>query len=238
MSLSERLLAEIRAHAARDYPREACGLVVVTKGRRRYVPCRNLAERVEHFVLDAADWAAAEDAGEIVAVVHSHPNLPPSPSQADLASCEKTGLPWVIISWPTGAVHTFAPSGFRAPLIGREFVVGVHDCYALVRDHYREALGIDLPDLPRPPGEWWLKGIDFIRASLDAAGFWIAADAPRPHDMLIMQTNSPVWNHTGVLLDGGHLLHHFAGRLSSRDVYGGWWRKCTVAVARHKELAA
>jgi len=235
MRLPDAVLAEIREHAAREYPRESCGLVVVRRGKPAYRPCRNIAERNEHFVMHPEDQAAAEDFGAPLVVVHSHPDLPPLPSDADRLGCERTGLPWLIVNWPTGAVQTFEPSGWQAPLIGRQFAHGVLDCYTLVRDYYARELRIELPDFQRAD-EWWLKGQNLYLENFERAGF-VRVDGPaQPHDGLLMQVASAVPNHAAVLLPGGLILHHQMGRLSSRDVYGGWYRKCTVAVVRHREL--
>lgn len=234
MSLPETILTEIRAHAGRDYPRESCGLVIVRKGRRRYVPCRNIAEKNEHFVIHPEDYAAAEDAGEVVMVVHSHPNIAPQPSDADLVGCERSGVPWLIVNWPTGAIHEFKPSGYRAPLVGRQFSHGALDCYSLIQDYYAQELGITLPDFERPD-EWWLKGKNLYLEGFEKAGF-VRVDEPQQHDGLLMQVASPVPNHAAIFLGDGCILHHELHRLSSRDVFGGWYRKCTVAVVRHRSL--
>jgi proteasome lid subunit RPN8/RPN11 len=235
MKPSDKIMAEIRAHAERDYPRECCGLVVVRKGRHRYVPVRNVAERNEHFVMHPDDQAAAEDMGEVVLVVHSHPNLPPLPSMADLIGCEASGLPWLIVNWPTGAVHQFAPTGYVAPLYGRTFSHGVLDCYSFIRDYYRQELGTTLPDFARPD-EWWLKGQNLYLEGFAAAGFEKVDGPPKLHDVLLMRVSAPVPNHGAVYLGSGRIGHHQMGRLSSRDVYGGWYEKVTVATLRHGSL--
>ena len=85
MTLPPSIKEQILQHAQAEQPKECCGVVCVVKGRRRYFPCRNLAATPdEHFVMDPLDYANAEDQGEVVAVIHSHPTMNPKPSEADL----------------------------------------------------------------------------------------------------------------------------------------------------------
>ncbi|MDR2208810.1 MAG: C40 family peptidase [Azoarcus sp.] len=231
------LVPEVVAHAAETAPAECCGVAVVVRGRLRYLRCRNRA--AEDFEIDPADWAAADDTGEIVGICHSHVFVLPEPSMADLTMCEQTDVPWLIVNHPSGAYKIVTPSGWRAPLIGRQFRHGVLDCYTLVRDYYRETLGIDLPDFQRED-DWWLKGGDLYRQNFEAAGFVMIGDGDcrdlRVHDGLMLQVASPVPNHAAVLVEDGQILQHCHGRLSSRDVYGGYWRKHTTHVLRHRSL--
>lgn len=235
--MKDRTLKAIREHAAQQYPREACGLVIVAKGRERYVPCRNLAQGTEHFVMDPQDYAAAEDAGDVIAVVHSHPDAPATPSEADMVSCEATGLPWHILSWPADDFRTIEPSGYQAPLVGRTFAHGVLDCWSLVRDFYARELAIDLPDFERRD-DWWAKGENLYIEGYPKAGFvHLNQDTPEKiGDVILMQRRADVPNHGGVYIGNGLMLHHMHGRLSTREVYGGYWREITRCVLRHKTL--
>ena len=65
-------------------------------GAEHYWPCKNLSDEDDVFILDPMGYAAAEDTGKVLAVVHSHPGAPASPSEPDQKACSQYGLPWFI----------------------------------------------------------------------------------------------------------------------------------------------
>lgn len=221
-------------HAKAQAPREACGLLVIVKGRERYRPAENLAVGTDQFILHPADYAAADEAGDIVAIVHSHPATPCTPSQADLVSCEASGLPWHIVSVPAGQWHHMEPTGYQAPLVGREWSHGVLDCYSLIRDWYAQERGLHLPDFARRD-EWWMRGDDLYVEHFREAGFVEIDPADiEPGDGILMRVASPVTNHGAVYLGDNRVIHHVQNRLSCRDIYSDFWRQRTTHVLRHE----
>lgn len=224
-------------HAQREQPRECCGLAVIVKGRLRYWPCRNISVANLQFEIDPNDYADAEDAGEIVGVCHSHIYEAPLPSEADRVMCERTAVPWLIVNYPTGKHHQHNPQGYSAPLVGRTYTHGVLDCYELVVDYYRQELAITLPQFVRNDG-WWENGQNLYLENFGKAGFTCVGLAEhtdiRQHDVLLMRVASPVPNHAAIYLGENVILQHVYGRLSSRDVYGGYWLKNTTHVLRHQ----
>lgn len=230
--MRQKIISAILTHAAAEYPRECCGVVVQSGRRQRYVRCRNLApEPTEQFSLAPADYAAAEDSGTIVAIVHSHPDATTQPSQLDLAQCDLSQLPWIIASWPEGDIREVIPREGVKPLLERPFVHGIWDCYAIVRDWYQLERGIALPDFTRTDG-WWNRGENLYMAHYAEAGFVPASGELLVGDVIVMQVQAPEPNHAAVYLGDGIMIHHMYGQLSNRGSYGGYWQERTITVLR------
>lgn len=243
IGLTNELRAAMLDHAEHRAPEECCGLLFRVDGVLTYAPGENISPTPkEHFRLDPQTWALCEDHGEIVAVVHSHPEASANPSHADGVGCEASGLPWLIVGWPSSLIVQLQPSGWRAPLVGREFCFGVLDCWALVRDYYAWELAIALPDFEREDGFW--KAAEGrpvqhpIRDHMAEAGFSFIEGEPQPGDVLVMRYRSmDVDNHLAIYLGEGRILHTLAGRLSEVEMWGEALQRRTQGIGRHVEMA-
>ena len=231
----ESLKPEMLDHARQLTPAEACGLVAIVKGRQKYFPCTNLATGLGEFILDPKDYARVESLGEIVAVFHSHPKTAADPSEADKVSCESSGLPWVICNPDLETWVQFSPSGYQAPLIGRQYSYGVLDCVQLLRDWYKKEYGLTFPYLLPPNNSQDWHNNPYLYESLINLGFTeVDKETIKHGDLLLMclgRSQRP--NHGAVYLGDNLILHHLSGRLSSKDFYNEYWIKTTHSALRY-----
>ncbi|WP_082243381.1 C40 family peptidase [Xenorhabdus bovienii] len=188
--MRKHIIDTIIDHAKAEYPNECCGLVIQNSRKQQYIRCRNTAPLpTEQFSMHPVDYAEAEDVGTIVAIVHSHPDATTQPSQLDIAQCDLSQIPWVIVSWPESDIRTIMPTEGIKPLLGRPFVHGIWDCYAIVRDWYRLERDIDIPDFERSDG-WWERGENLYMKNYADAGFTECSSELQMGDVIIMQVTA------------------------------------------------
>jgi len=216
----EAVESAARADALSRFPRESCGIVV---GGAYHAIENVAADPGNHFEMPEGSWTYHPG---IEAVIHSHgPQYLLAPSADDMRHQIATAVPWGITRCDGVAaspVLWFGDCRLDDPLVGRDFVHGVTDCYAIIRSWYWQSRQIKLPEFPRDP-DWWSRGGDLYNDGFGAAGFRVipATDAVTG-DVPLINFRSSVPNHAGVLLDGGLLLHHLMGRKSVREPVGRW----------------
>lgn len=225
------IIEQAMQHAKDELPRECCGVVV----NNQYIRCTNTSTNEENFIIDPLDYAKAEDLGEIQYIVHSHTTTKPVASQADLVGIERSQIPWIIVNPKTNTHTVTNPTGYTAPLVGREFCPVLLDCYTLIIDYYREKLGIVLPDFDRRDRWWDTASSSLYVDNYVEAGFTKVHDI-KEHDVIVMSSRSKVPNHAGIYVGNTKILHHLQGKFSSYDVYGDYWRQRTWGILRHKDL--
>lgn len=257
MRLTKTLKDQIITHAWEDYPNECCGVII----GGQYYPCTNIAlNPTNAFEIDPDQFINLSKLGEIQAIVHSHPDGEPLPSEVDKIQMGLHDIDWVIVGLghtPTGAkycdINRHKPATYQSPLLGREYHHGVQDCYTLVQDYYHRELDITLPSFARSD-DWWENPNHepLYENNFKKAGFEVVNGTPQKHDVILCRVGRTHHvNHALVFVGDGKLtsettpdcvgdclvLHHPHGRLSTREIYGESWQKRTALIIRHKELS-
>jgi proteasome lid subunit RPN8/RPN11 len=124
--LPAAMLAEIVAHARRELPNEACGLIVGDRpaddgGRPlRWVPARNAVASPYRYEIDPEDLLRVtietDDDGEMIwGIVHSHVASPARPSPTDLRQSHYPDALYLLVSLdPAEADPTTGAASARA----------------------------------------------------------------------------------------------------------------------------
>lgn len=227
MNLDQETYNDFRNHVLSSYPNEACGLVV----KNKYVKCKNIATNPQtDFEIDPA--VILKYSGKIQAVLHSHPYKlesrgkwdPSWPSTADMECWIQDTIPWGIVSTDGEGISelVWLDDEEIAPLEGRVFVHGKHDCYSIVRDYFRLEKGITLNNYARGI-EWWNRGEDLYSANFEKEGFYeITPEEATVGDVALFQVVSPVINHAAVITGTDEIIHHLFHRLSHKDSLRKW----------------
>lgn len=216
------VIRDALAHAKEVFPEECCGAVI----REEYVRFENKADKpdinpdsntLNSFVINDPSFYAANAAGDVQAVIHSH-DKDPHASIEDQQQQMALDLPFGLINLVNRAVTHCVFWGDSLPvepLMGRHFVYGVWDCFSLVRDYFRVKLGLLMPNVPREYG-FWLRGESMFEKWFDSFDAEPVDKAHiRPNDILLYNLHGTRFlNHCAVYQENGLVLHHFENHVS------------------------
>lgn len=230
-----QFLEEIEEHFRKAYPREGCGVLAVVKGRLKWYPCTNVAQEEDDFIIDSSEYLKLLKTTDIVGIVHSHPDSPPTPSLSDIESCNSLGIKYYIFSYPSMELQIVEPVKNIKELYGREYKFGVSDCFEAMRD-YLGTNNIYIKPRAAFEDDWWLKGLNYFTD--DIVKEWGFKPIPlkqiQPNDMLIFSVFAEIPNHCGVYLGNEIFYHHAVNRLSCRESLYPMWIEYLTGAYRHE----
>jgi proteasome lid subunit RPN8/RPN11 len=104
LELPRAMLDEILAHARRDHPDEACGVVAGKDGAAtRVIPMDNAERSPTFYRFDAQEqlrvWRSMDDADEVPFVIyHSHTATEAHPSRTDISLASEPDAHYLLVS--------------------------------------------------------------------------------------------------------------------------------------------
>ncbi len=115
LTIARALYDEIVAHARRDHPDEACGVIAGPAGSdrpERFIPMLNAARSPTFYEFDSMDllrlYREMDERGEEpVVIYHSHTATEAYPSRTDVSYASEPGAHYVLVSTRDAATAEF-----------------------------------------------------------------------------------------------------------------------------------
>jgi len=228
------MIDEIQKHFEENYPQEACGIIGIVKGKKKYFPCENLAKENEDFILNPLDYIAVKRKADIFAIVHNHINWTNEASENDIKYCNSLGIPYYIFSYPEMELNILEPKVQVNSLTGREYEFGKFDCLEACRDYYKEVLSLELPKRLPYVDDWWEYGHNYFTDKHIKEWGFKKVDDLKENDLLIFTMGASVPNHCGVYVGNDVFFHHAVNRLSCKENLYPLWKKYLTGIYRYE----
>jgi proteasome lid subunit RPN8/RPN11 len=227
------MIQDIENHFKKEFPKEGCGIIGITKGKKEWFPCKNIAERDIDFIICPEDYFKIKQKTNIFAIVHNHIDQSNEPSDCDINNCNALGLPYYIFSFPDMELNIVEPTKRTFPLIGREYEFGVTDCYEAAKDYYK-SIDIQVPSREVYQERWWEEDqFNYMtEESILEKGFKKVQE-PRKNDLIVFSIRSSINNHIGVFLENDIFFHHAEHRLSCKESLYPHWAKYVTGFYRY-----
>lgn len=213
--MNEAVEKFIKAHAEESRPHECGGIIVKNSFGLIAERCKNISPTPEKHCLLSRDEIISKSKGsELVYFYHSHPDGETDDfSWEDKYVSEKLKLKLILYCSKNESFKIYKPRGWIAPLVGRDYRLGVFEDSELVEDYYRKYLNTRFAKIAISTSET-AKTVSSLEEMINLiikSGFKFVKDLKK-HDLLALGEENE--EHLGIYLGNGIVLHHPHGEKS------------------------
>lgn len=233
--LNSNLKKHIKEYCKSNLSEEMCGAICEINNTLIFKPITNCHnDKKNNFKLDLYEYIQLSYDYEIKAIVHSHINGKPT-SFIDIVSCNNQKIDFIIYDTLNDVFHHIKPKEIK--YLNHNFEIGVHDCYSLVRDFYKNELNIELYNYRRNE-DWFTQENYIFDENFQNEGFVIVdLESLQKYDCLLFKLNNKdISNHIGIYLENDVFLHHPRKGKSQLQELNNSYRKRIKYVIRHKNI--
>jgi proteasome lid subunit RPN8/RPN11 len=232
----EAVKKDIRNHAKRVFPQEACGVIVSTSLGDVITPCRNDSlTPLNTFIINSVDYLAASKLGQIVGFYHSHCQVLKEMSEVDKRISQGHGIPSLVYFVPENLFIEYNGEigDSFSQYTGKDFVIGEQDCYSIIQQFYKNEYQIELGDYSRDEN-WRKSNPNIYLDNYKKEGFKDVFGQPKRGDVIIFKFKTPA-DHTAIYLGENFILHQ-PKRKSCIELLNERYKKYIYSIVRHKSL--
>lgn len=238
MILTASIQGFIKAHSL-ESENEVCGLIIIKDGYYEVIKCNNISDDPEnHFIIDYNDYINASEKGEIIATYHSHNDQNKdrfnSLSLFDIEQAKKNNLIYIMYYVPRGTFSVIDPKDSNSKYTGRQFEIGVTDCFTLLRDFYLDELNIAITNYSRT-SDWQSINKNLIEDTFVMEGFEVVKDLEYGDVLLFSKSKTSPAEHIGIYIGNNLYLHHSNFENSNVTYYSEFYKRQTKYIIRHKD---
>ncbi len=234
----------IKEQALRESPNECCGLFYLPPDSFMPVaaPTKNIdKDPANFFTVCPKDYLMVSLRGQIQAYYHSHIEESCF-SDFDKLVAEKLKLVSIMYCLKNDKFYEYSPVGHELPFVGRQYIIGMIDCFCLVKDYYAQTYNIAIEELEndyrfiehKPDHPDNNKVHNVLSDHFESNGF-VKVNNYKDGNVVLMNTPdilSPV--HCAIYREPNQILHHPFKKKSCLSLFTDIKKKYTTHIYRHK----
>lgn len=234
-------IKDIVKHAESTPEEECCGFVLLKEDLEVQVErCINESPKPkECFQISPSKFLDYTLNKRVLGIYHSHPETTERPSKHDIQASEESGIPYIIYSLKTKKKFLYYPETYEAaPLLQRPYVTGFYECTSLLKDYFKQELGISIV---RWNKNYWLpeedkKANKLLNKIFSEKFEETSLEKIKKHDVIVFQIKKDARFHVGIYCGQDEFIHQTSSLLSKKEVLDERWQKKIERVYRHPDL--